>query len=49
MGMIWQQKLGSKTWCSSLFLNGVLIEFKLDTGADVTVIPAQDYTRYFTG
>ena len=44
-----QQKLGTKTWCSSLFLNGVLIEFKLDTGADVTVIPAQDYTRYFKG
>ena len=22
VGMIWQQKLGSKTWCSSLFLNG---------------------------
>ena len=27
----------------------MLIEFKLDTGADVTVIPAQDYTRYFKG
>ena len=49
VGMIWQQKLGSKIWRSSLFLNGVLIEFKLDTGADVTVIPAQDYTRYFKG
>ena len=43
MGMI------SKTWCSFLFLNRVLIEFKLDTGADVTVIPAQDYKRYFKG
>ena len=49
LGMIKQQDLGSKTWCSSLFLNGVLIEFKLDTGADVTVIPAQGYRRYFKG
>lgn len=37
---VMQQKSCSKILCSSLFLNGVLVDFKIHTGADVTVIPA---------
>ena len=46
--VIKQLKACSKILCSSLFLNyGVPVNFKLDTGADVTVISAPGYKKYF--
>ena len=34
---------GTKPWTIDIQLNSDLIEFKIDTGADVTVIPATMY------
>ena len=38
MGVV-QQSEGSNPWSITLFVNGISVEFKIDTGADVTVIP----------
>ena len=38
MGVV-QQSKGSNPWSITLSVNGILDEFKIDTGADVTVIP----------
>ena len=34
---------GAKPWTINIQLNGDILEFKIDTGADVTVIPATIY------
>ena len=36
---------GTKPWIIGIQLNGDLIDFKIDTGADVTVIPASVYKK----
>ena len=36
---------GTKPWTTILYLNGHATEFKIDTGADVTVIPATMYEK----
>ena len=36
-------------WTTNLELNGRNIEFKIDTGADVTVISEQEYVPFETG
>ena len=36
---------GTKPWTTVIYLNGCATEFKIDTGADVTVIPAIIYEK----
>ena len=39
----------TKQWMTKLKLNRRMIQFKIDTGADVTVIPSTTYNRYYDG
>ena len=43
LGMIHENK--SNPWVTELTLNGQAVQFKIDTGADVTVIPNTEYSR----
>ena len=42
-GMIHENK--NNPWVTELTLNGQTAQFKIDTGADVTVIPNTEYSR----
>ena len=44
MGMV-QQSKGSSPWSITLSVNGKPVEFKIDTGADVTVIPKSVFKK----
>ena len=33
----------TKSWTTDILLNGQMLQFKVDTGADVTVIPVKSY------
>ena len=46
MGVV-QQSKGSNPWSITLSVNGISDEFKIDTGADVTVIPMSVFQRVF--
>ena len=35
----------SKPWITDILLNDELFQFKVDTGADVTVIPEKSYSE----
>ena len=39
----------TKQWMTKLKLNRRMIKFKIDTGADVTVIPSTTYVLYYDG
>ena len=37
-----------KYWCEDIKVNGVTLTFKLDTGAEVTIIRDLIYSRFFS-
>ena len=48
LGVIGNTDRQTKHWSEEVEVNGVTIKFKLDTGADVTVIGDETYTHFFT-
>ena len=39
----------TKSWTTDILLNGQMLQFKVDTGADVTVIPVKSYSEIRDG
>ena len=48
LGVIGNTDRKTKHWSEEVEVNGVTVKFKLDTGADVTVIGDSIYTRFFS-